>query len=340
MSKRFEANFVRQWSMSTNGIRIAKCLVFPFTRRHGRCIVASRDIEPQEELIVIPPQCMLQSVDAEELFPRASVIVREVVRDQADCDDDAEYWLLALMLAIERRKGASSKYYAYLKYCLAPLSASSIASVPDGCLRPGNVERPSYLSRCAAEIFPTISSPTEKLAILRGVVLSELQRQSSMSKLIIDAVRGSTLCSTREHAELRSVAPSDLAWGYLRGRSRAHTFSSSATTFSPRWYPLSPSAIAAGDRRYFCTSLPPFFDLVNHGETNVEFVDVAGHAVLEPKNRCLVIQSRVSIRRGEELVMRYRCSPEGVRNITLPDVTVDADVGKLKAFLRFGFVPS
>ena len=332
ISSRFYHQFVQRWAIHCAEASVHPSLRFPLHQVLGRCIaVSSRSsLEAGDELVRIPHTAMLQSCDLDALT--RDVFVRTWAgmhragfgEEHQLAHDDLEHWLLAMVLAIERSKGRMSFFRPYLRHCLEVPSASSCFA------------RRRPLATVARSVFQGPSQDGEAKMIahesawidaLAAAVHDEHARQLTVADYLLSAL-----------PTCRQVAAQDLRWGFQRVVSRAHVFSTEASCFMPREYPLSSNALASSSSCCTCLTLPPFFDIINHAEsTNVVFLDVPSMTrdPIKGKNRDLLVTARHRLEPGTILTMRYKPV------FTSPCTTIDGlrRVDGLRTFLKFGFVP-
>jgi hypothetical protein len=351
----FHRRFVIEWSAKRLGVAVnLRKLYFPMDPKLGRCIAVRNrcgsscgdGVEQGEELVRIPHAAMLQSCDLSDedgasairnMWSRNGQTLLSAstdflgVQESGGTDDDVEHWLLATLLAVERSRGTNSRFYPYLRHCLRVPAARSWT-----CSRSGLAVVPSRLCR---SVLPDLEEK-EAQEVLRRAVREEQRRQLQVARALLTAIQ-----PLKSSTGKIVVSAEDLCWGYRRVVSRAHLFSTAANCFSPREYPLTSNTLRhttpKGCERFMCVTLPPFFDLINHGPTtNVIFVDVPSHNSsigASEKNRDLVIAARHRLEPGAVLVMQYRpvMASRKAGESSLASPTVD----RVRTFLRFGFIP-
>jgi hypothetical protein len=274
--------------------------------------------------------------------------------------EERDWWQLAMVLALERRRGTASPWLDYLQYALPQsymMDVSACLQRQMPLLMKGRMPSPETTmkppSRNESPLIAPLT-PKDFTAMRQQVFLMEQTRNgyawrfAALFNRNLQSVAASRAYTSLERPTL--LRPSDLRWAMDMVTSRANNFSFFQCTDRPRPYGLSPDPVPGT-----ASTLCPFFDLLNHSaEMNVLVADVrlGSHsetsaqddgAIHNPDDLWtkpqplstagLVIGSLGKIAAGEELCYVYNAPTKRDESTGHRHVDVAA------AIARWGFLP-
>jgi hypothetical protein len=193
--------------------------------------------------------------------------------------EERDWWLLSLVVALERRRGLASQWWPYLRHalpqeCLMDVSlcfqhqltllARGRLPSPETSMKPPSRNESPLIVPLSPKGFTEMRAKVQRLESIRN---GYAWRFAALFNVNLASVARGRGYSGVQPTLLR---PSDLRWAMDMVTSRANNFSFFQSTDRPRPYGFSPEPIPGAT-----STLCPFFDLLNHSmDMNVIVADV------------------------------------------------------------------
>mmetsp|Transcript_53683 Transcript_53683/g.165135 ORF Transcript_53683/g.165135 Transcript_53683/m.165135 type:complete len:472 (-) Transcript_53683:38-1453(-) len=250
----------------------------------GFQVIARGADSPFEDLPVVGLLDVTQpAVSAPEL-PEGTAAAESVPRFRRQAlpplsSEERDWWQLAMVLALERRRGAASPWHDYIRFALPqgclmdvakafehqlPLLMKGRLPSPETTMKPPSRNESPLIAPLSPADFAAVRKRVWELEMIRS---GYAWRFAAMFNRNLDVVARSRGYQGLEPTALR---PSDLRWAMDVVTSRANNFSFYQSTERPRPYGVSPDPIPGAE-----STLCPVFDLLNHSMAmNVLIADV------------------------------------------------------------------
>jgi hypothetical protein len=263
--------------------------------------------------------------------------------------EEREWWQLAMVLALHRRRGSRSDWRDYIdaalpathmmdvtqcfQHQISLLSRGRLPS-PSTSMKPPSRNESPLITPLTPPLFTKLRADVNTLESIRN---GYAWRLAALFNANLNAVVGGaqpmTTCTAPASRKATYLRPSELRWSMDVVTSRANNFSFVNCTDRPRPYGVTEEPVPGA-----CATLCPFFDLLNHSQSmNVLVADVAMGASASQEadeaNGGLVLAALNDVAEGEELTYIYNAPTRRDETTGYRLVDVAGCIG------RWGFLP-